>query len=51
MGMPPTGRHVEVQAVDIVRVGEDGLSGSTGVSWTLLSMMQQLGIVPEGPSA
>ena len=51
MGMPPTGRHVEVQAVDIVRVGEDGLVREHWGVLDSLSMMQQLGIVPEGPSA
>lgn len=51
MGMPATGRTVDVQVIDIVRFGDDGLAHEHwGVS-DAMTMMQQLGVVPEGPPA
>jgi len=51
MGMPPTGRRIDVQLIDIIRFGDDGLAHEHwGVS-DALAMMQQLGAVPEaGPA-
>ena len=47
MGIPPTGRRIDVQAIDIVRFGPDGKAVEHwGVSDSL-TMMQQLGVVPE----
>ena len=49
MGMPATGKSVDVQAIDIVRFGDDGRAVEHwGVSDTM-AMMQQLGAVPQGP--
>ena len=49
LGTPPTGKSVDVQLIDIVRFGEDGLAHEHwGVADTL-TMLQQLGLVPEGP--
>lgn len=46
MGVPATGRHVEVQLIDIMRFDDDGLvSEHWGVA-DMLSLMQQLGVVP-----
>jgi predicted ester cyclase len=48
MGMPATGRSVDVQAVDIVRFGDDGLGHEHWGVFDAMSMMQQLGLVPDG---
>lgn len=51
MGMPATGKPVDFQAVDIVRFNDQGVAAEHwGVSDTM-TMMQQLGVVPEGPPA
>ena len=51
LGMPATGKSVDVQLIDIIRFGDDGLAHEHwGVSDTL-AMMQQLGVVPDGPPA
>ena len=46
MGMPPTGKNIDVELIDIIRFDEDGLACEHwGVSDSL-SMMQQLGAIP-----
>ena len=51
MGMQATGKSVDVQLVDIFRLGDDGLvHGHWGVL-DALAMMQQLGVVPAAPPA
>jgi hypothetical protein len=50
MGMPATGKSVSVQAIDIVRFGDDGLAREHWGVFDAMAMMQQLGVVPEGPS-
>jgi steroid delta-isomerase-like uncharacterized protein len=51
MGMPATGKSVDVQLIDIMRFAEDGLVHEHWGVVDLLAMMQQLGVVPEGPPA
>ena len=53
MGIPPTGKSIDFQIVDIVRFGDDGRGREHwGVSDALVpTMMQQLGVVPEGAPA
>jgi steroid delta-isomerase-like uncharacterized protein len=51
MGMPPTGRQFDVQVVDIIRFGDDGLAREHWGVVDQLTMMQQLGAIPEGPPA
>ena len=51
MGIPPTGKDVDVQLVDIMRFDEDGLVAEHWGVVDMLAMMQQLGVVPEGASA
>lgn len=51
MGMPATGRGVDVQLIDIFRLGGDGLVHEHWGVLDALAMMQQLGVVPAGPSA
>lgn len=48
MGMPATGRPVEYQAIDIMRVHEGKLAEHWGVS-DMMGLMQQLGAVPPQP--
>jgi steroid delta-isomerase-like uncharacterized protein len=51
MGIPPTGKHVDVQLIDIMKF--DG-AGSVREHWGVIdtmSMMQQLGVAPAGPTA
>ena len=49
MGMPPTGKGADVQAIDIIRFGDDGLAHEHWGVFDALAMMQQLGVIPEGP--
>ena len=47
MGMPPTGKRVDVQAIDIIRFAGDGLAHEHWGVFDALAMMQQLGAIPE----
>jgi steroid delta-isomerase-like uncharacterized protein len=50
MGMPPTGKSVEIAGITIDRIADDKIAES----WTCfdtLGMMQQLGAVPEAQPA
>ncbi|MET0939595.1 MAG: ester cyclase [Gaiellaceae bacterium] len=51
MGMPATGKSVDFQAVDIVRVNDEGVAAEHWGVTDTMKMMQQLGVVPEGPPA
>ena len=51
MGMPATGKTVDVQVIDIIRFGDDGLAHEHWGVFDALKMMQQLGAIPEGPPA
>lgn len=51
MGMPPTGRSVDVQLIDIIRFRDDGLAVEHWGVFDAMTMMQQLGAVPDGPPA
>ena len=44
-GIPPTGKEVTLQYVDIMRV-RDGLITEHWLSMDQLSFMQQLGVIP-----
>ena len=46
MGMPATGKSVDVQLIDIIRFGDDGLAREHWGVFDALAMMQQLGAVP-----
>jgi steroid delta-isomerase-like uncharacterized protein len=51
MGMPPTGKSVDVKLIDIMQFDD---AGKVREHWGLMdmfSMMQQLGAIPEGPPA
>jgi predicted ester cyclase len=51
MGIPATGKVVDMQAIDILRFGDDGLVHEHWGVIDVMSMMQQLGVVPQGPPA
>ena len=51
MGVPPTGKHVEMQLIDIMRFDDAGLVCEHWGLADMLSLMQQLGVVPAGPAA
>jgi steroid delta-isomerase-like uncharacterized protein len=46
MGMPATGRAVDVQVIDIMRFGDDGLVHEHWGVFDAMGMMQQLGAGP-----
>jgi steroid delta-isomerase-like uncharacterized protein len=46
MGMPPTGKHVEVFGFDMVRF-RDGLGTEHWGVFDMMAMMQQLGALPQ----
>jgi steroid delta-isomerase-like uncharacterized protein len=46
MGMPATGKSVEVQLIDIILFGDDGLAHEHWGVFDALGMMQQLGAIP-----
>jgi steroid delta-isomerase-like uncharacterized protein len=51
MGMPATGKSFDVQLVDIIRFGDDGLAREHWGVFDQMAMMQQLGVIPDGPPA
>ena len=50
MGMPPSGKQVTVEGITYSRIA-DGKAREAWVSWDTLSLMQQLGAVPEAERA
>jgi len=51
MGMPATGRQIDIQLIDIMEMGSDGLCHAHWGVMDSLTMMQQLGAVPDGSPA
>jgi steroid delta-isomerase-like uncharacterized protein len=51
MGMPATGKSIDVQLIDIIRFGDDGLAREHWGVFDALAMMHQLGAIPGPPSA
>jgi predicted ester cyclase len=51
MGMPATGKPVDFHGVDIVRFNDEDLAAEHWGITDSMTMMQQLGVVPEGPPA
>jgi hypothetical protein len=43
MGMPASGRNIDVQLIDIIRFGDDGLAHEHWGIFDQMKMMQQLG--------
>jgi steroid delta-isomerase-like uncharacterized protein len=51
MGMPATGKRFDVELIDIMGFGDDGLAHEHWGVFDALKMMQQLGAIPAGPAA
>ena len=51
MSMPATSKSVDEQLIDKFRLGDDGLVHEHWGVLDLMTMMQQLGVVPPGPPA
>jgi steroid delta-isomerase-like uncharacterized protein len=51
MGMPATGKTVDVNLIDILGFADDGLVHEHWGVVDVMAMMQQLGVVPDGPPA
>jgi steroid delta-isomerase-like uncharacterized protein len=51
MGMPATGKKVDVSLIDMFLFGDDGLVREHWGVIDALAMMQQLGAIPAGPPA
>jgi steroid delta-isomerase-like uncharacterized protein len=49
MGIPPTGKSVDVQGIDIIRFADDGLAIEHWGVFDALGMLQQLGVAPAPP--
>ena len=49
VGISATGKSIDVQLVDIIRFGDDGLAREHWGVLDSMTMMQQLGVVPDGP--
>jgi steroid delta-isomerase-like uncharacterized protein len=47
MGMPATGKRMDIELIDIVRFEDDGLGHEHWGVADVMTMMQQLGVVPE----
>lgn len=48
LGIPATGKSIDVQLVDIIRFADDGLAHEHWGVFDTMTMMRQLGVVPEG---
>jgi predicted ester cyclase len=51
MGVPASGKRVDVQLIDIIRFGDDGLAHEHWGVMDALALLQQVGALPDGPSA
>ncbi|MES1193765.1 MAG: ester cyclase [Solirubrobacterales bacterium] len=45
--MPATGKRIDVQLIDIIRFGDDGLAHEHWGVMDVMTMMQQLGAIPD----
>ena len=50
LGLPATGKAINVQFIDIIRFGDDGLAYEHWGVFDTMTMMQQLGAVPTPPA-
>jgi steroid delta-isomerase-like uncharacterized protein len=51
IGVPATGKAIDVQLIDIIRFGGDGLAREHWGVFDTMTMMRQLGALPEGAPA
>lgn len=47
MGIPPTGKRIDVNGIDIIQFGSDGKAAEHWGVTDNMAMMQQLGVIPE----
>jgi steroid delta-isomerase-like uncharacterized protein len=50
MGIPPTGRLVEMHGCTVLKVGADGLIETETAYWDVAGLLQQIGLLPEAPA-
>jgi predicted ester cyclase len=50
MGIPPTGKRMSINVIDIIGFANGQATDHWGVM-DQMSMMQQLGLIPDGPPA
>ena len=50
IGVPPSGKSVSIQVIDIMRFDDSGLVCEHWGVADMLSLMQQIGAVPDGPA-
>jgi steroid delta-isomerase-like uncharacterized protein len=51
MGVPASGKGVDIALIDIIRFGDDGLAHDHWGVMDALAMLQQIGAIPDGPPA
>jgi steroid delta-isomerase-like uncharacterized protein len=51
MGIAASGKSIDIQAIDILQFGADGLAHEHWGVMDIMSLMQQIGAVPQGPPA
>jgi steroid delta-isomerase-like uncharacterized protein len=51
VGVPASGKRVDVALIDIIRFGDDGLAHEHWGVMDALALMQQVGAIPDGPPA
>ena len=51
LGVPASGKRVDVQLIDIIRFGDDGLAHEHWGQLDSLGLLQQIGAIPAGPPA
>lgn len=51
LGLPASGRRIDIALIDIIRFGDDGLAHEHWGVVDALAMMQQLGAIPEAPAS
>ncbi|MFO7531049.1 MAG: ester cyclase [Candidatus Limnocylindrales bacterium] len=51
MGVPASGKRVDIALIDIIRFGDDGLAHDHWGVMDALALMQQVGAIPDGPPA
>ena len=48
LGIPPTGKRIKIQGVDIVRISDEGKMTDGWATFDILSVLSQLGVGPPG---
>jgi steroid delta-isomerase-like uncharacterized protein len=51
MGVPGSGKRVDIALIDIIRLGDDGLAREHWGVMDALALLQQVGAIPDGPPA